>query len=54
MPWERRKHSRVRKFFRHNQPLVTGLVIFLVVLVIVAFLFYFMTSSRFVTRGTVG
>ena len=48
MPWERRKHNRLRHFVRHNRNLVAGGFILLFVLAVVFGLFYFITSSRFV------
>ncbi len=54
MPYERRKHSRWRRFVRHNRELITGGLIFLVLLLAVAFLFYYLSSSRFVNQGTAG
>jgi hypothetical protein len=54
MPRERRPHNKFRRFLRHNRELVFVVFITLLVLAIVFGLFYFMTSSRYAIKGTLG
>ena len=51
---ERRKHSRWRRYLRHNRELVIGGFIMLIILAIVFGLFYFLTSSRYAIKGNLG
>jgi hypothetical protein len=51
MPWEKKPHNRLRRFARHNRELIFVGCIAVFILAAIFFLFYFMSSGRFLKPG---
>ena len=50
MPWEKRHHSKLKRFLRHNRGFMFIAVLTLIVLALVFGVMYFMSSPNFVNN----